>query len=118
MPESSVARAQASVHSKSNNPLAFLSEEFCPTSGHITQLHKKLCVINIVVIITVAGNRNNGDGSLNNVGSNGNYWSSTVDGANSRNLNFNSGNADMNSNNRANGLTVRCLKDLQTNVKK
>ena len=38
LPESSVARAQTSVHSKSNNPLAFC-EEFCPTSGHITQLH-------------------------------------------------------------------------------
>jgi len=118
LPESSVARAQASVHSKSNNPLAFLSEEFCPTSGHITQLHKKLCVINIVVIITVAGNRNNSNGSLNNVGSNGNYWSSTIDGTNSRNLNFNSANANMYSNYRAFGFSVRCLKDLQTNVKK
>ena len=118
MPELSVARAQTSVHSKSNNPLAFPSEESCPTPGHITQLHKKLCVINIVVIITVAGNRNYNNGSLNNVGGNGNYWSSTVDGTNSRKLNFNSGNANMNSNNRANGLTVRCLKDLQINDEK
>ena len=39
LPESSVARAQTSAHSKSNNPLAFLSEEFCPTPGHIAQLH-------------------------------------------------------------------------------
>jgi hypothetical protein len=31
LPESSVARTQASVHSKSNNPLAFNSEEFCST---------------------------------------------------------------------------------------
>jgi uncharacterized protein (TIGR02145 family) len=75
-------------------------------------------VINIVVIIKIAGNRNNDNGSLNNVGSNGNYWASSVDGTNSRNLNFNSSNANMNSNNRANGLTVRCLKDLQVNVKK
>ena len=30
LPESSVVRAQTSVHSKSNNPLAF-GEEFCPT---------------------------------------------------------------------------------------
>ena len=63
------------------------------------------------VLLPVAGNRNNSNGSLNNVGSNGNYWSSTVDGTNSRNLNFNSSNADMNSNNRANGNSVRCLKD-------
>ena len=63
------------------------------------------------VLLPVAGNRNNSNGSLNNVGSNGNYWSSTVDGTNSRNLNFNSSNANMNSNNRANGFSVRCLKD-------
>ena len=31
LPESSVARAQTSVHSKSNNPLAF-REEFCSTA--------------------------------------------------------------------------------------
>ncbi len=63
------------------------------------------------VLLPVAGNRNNSNGSLNNVGSNCNYWSSTVDGTNSRNLNFNSSNANMNSNNRANGNSVRCLKD-------
>jgi hypothetical protein len=50
-------------------------------------------------------------GSLNNVGTNGNYWSSTVSGTNARNLNFNSSNANMNTNNRANGNAVRCLKD-------
>jgi len=59
----------------------------------------------------MAGNRNNSNGSLNNVGSNGNYWSSSVSGSNARNLNFNSSNAGMNSNNRANGNAVRCLKD-------
>ena len=69
-------------------------------------------MINIVVIIALAGNRNNSNGSLNNVGSNGNYWSSDIDGTNSRNLNFNGSDANMNSNNRANGFTVRCLKDL------
>lgn len=63
------------------------------------------------VLLPVAGNRNNSNGSLNNVGTNGNYWSSTVSSTNSRNLNFNSGNANMNSNNRANGNSVRCLKD-------
>jgi uncharacterized protein (TIGR02145 family) len=63
------------------------------------------------VLLPMGGNRNNSSGSLNNVGSNGNYWSSTVDGTNSRNLNFNSSNANMNNNNRANGNSVRCLKD-------
>ena len=37
------------------------------------------------VLLPLAGNRNNSNGSLNNVGSNGNYWS--------------------------NGFSVRCLKD-------
>ena len=59
----------------------------------------------------VGGYRNHNNGSLNNVGSNGNYWSSSVSGTNARNLNFNSSNANMNSNNRANGFSVRCIKD-------
>jgi len=63
------------------------------------------------VLLPMAGNRNNSNGSLNNVGTNGNYWSSTVSSTNSRNLNFNSSNANMNTNNRANGNSVRCLKD-------
>jgi hypothetical protein len=71
-----------------------------------------------VVIITLAGNRNYDNGSLNNIGSNGNYWSGSVDGVNSHNLNFNSWEANMNSNSRAYGLAVRCLKDLQINVKR
>ncbi|OQX00501.1 hypothetical protein BWK69_01250, partial [Candidatus Parcubacteria bacterium A4] len=61
--------------------------------------------------LTVAGNRNYGDGSLNDVGSYGSYWSSTVDGAYSRTLVFYSGSAGMYSDSRALGLTVRCLKD-------
>jgi len=58
-----------------------------------------------------AGNRNYSNASLNNVDSNGNYWSSMATGDNAYNLNFNSGNANMNNNNRANGFSVRCLKD-------
>lgn len=64
-----------------------------------------------VRLLVVAGYRNHSNGTINNAGSNGNYWSGTVDGINSRNLNFNSGNANMNGNNRANGVSVRCLKD-------
>jgi hypothetical protein len=58
-----------------------------------------------------AGNRNRINGLLNNQGTNGNYWSSTVNGTNARNLNFNSTAANTNNNNRANGFSVRCLKD-------
>ena len=67
-----------------------------------------------MVIYTVAGNRNNSTASLNNQGSNGNYWSSSPSGTNASNLIFNATNVNpANANNRANGLTVRCLKDLQ-----
>jgi hypothetical protein len=114
-PESSVARAQASVRSKSNNPLV-KSEESCLTKRHIAQLHQKNRAINSEVIFTgaVAGNRNNADGSLNNAGGNGNYWSSSVVGTNAYNLNFDSGSVNpANNNNRGNGFSVRCLKDLQ-----
>jgi len=63
------------------------------------------------MIIFTAGYRNNSNGSLNNVGSNGNYWSSTVSGTNARNLNFNSSGASMSSSDRALGLSIRCLED-------
>ena len=52
----------------------------------------------------------NGNGtSLNNAGSNGNYWSSVPnsDNNNAWNLNFNSGNHNTNNNNRNNGYPVR-----------
>ena len=42
-----------------------------------------------------AGNRNNGSTTMNNVGTNGNYWSATPNGTtNAYNLNFNSTNAN------------------------
>jgi uncharacterized protein (TIGR02145 family) len=61
--------------------------------------------------LPVAGYRLNSNGSLNNVGSGGSYWSSTVAGTSSRYLYFVSSNAGMNSNDRANGFSVRCIKD-------
>jgi len=61
--------------------------------------------------LPVAGYRYRGDGSLGNVGSRGDYWSSSVDGAGARRLNFRSGNAVMGSNARAYGYSVRCRKD-------
>lgn len=55
-----------------------------------------------------AGYRN--DSSLSNAGSNGNYWSSSLNTSNAnnaRNLNFNSSNHNTNNNNRYNGQSVR-----------
>jgi len=58
------------------------------------------------------GNRNRSDGTVNNEGSNGYYWSGSVNGDNARNLNFNSSDVNPNNNNnRANGFSVRCLKN-------
>lgn len=60
------------------------------------------------LFLPAAGNRNDSD--LNNAGSNGNYWSASLNSGNpnnARNLNFNSGNQNTNNNNRYYGHTVR-----------
>jgi uncharacterized protein (TIGR02145 family) len=63
--------------------------------------------------LPVAGGRNNSNGSLLDVGTNGYYWSGTVPGtdASAYYLYFSSSNAYMNLNGRALGFSVRCLKD-------
>ncbi|GHT48814.1 hypothetical protein FACS189440_13290 [Bacteroidia bacterium] len=62
-----------------------------------------------------AGNRNNSNGALNNVGLNGNYWSSTTAGTGAYNLNINSGRVyPSNINNRGNGFSVRCISELNS----
>lgn len=61
------------------------------------------------LITDASGYRNRTSGGLNNVGSNGNFWSFAPNSqTNARNLNFNSGNVNpLNNNNRANGFSVR-----------
>ncbi len=61
--------------------------------------------------LPVSGDRNLNDGSLNHVGGNGNYWSSTFNFTYAWNLNFFSGNANTINNNRVYGFSVRCIKD-------
>lgn len=61
--------------------------------------------------LPVAGYRDLDNGSLFYVGSNGYCWSSSVGGSNAISLNFNSGSAGMYGGNRADGQSVRCLKD-------
>ena len=62
--------------------------------------------------LTVGGGRDRSDASLFGQGSNGYYWSSSVSGTNASALYFNSTAViPANAYNRANGLTVRCLKD-------
>jgi hypothetical protein len=59
----------------------------------------------------MAGYRDLSNGSLLIVGTYGAYWSSTVNGTSSNLLDFNSSNAYMFNYYRADGVSVRCLKD-------
>ncbi|MFN6038155.1 MAG: hypothetical protein ACK452_06790 [Bacteroidota bacterium] len=61
--------------------------------------------------LTLSGNRLNSGGSITNVGVSGRYWSSTVNGANSRQLNFGSTSAGVNNRQRSSGDAVRCIKE-------
>ena len=58
-----------------------------------------------------AGNRNRINGLLRTQGTSGFYWSSTVSGTSARSLGFNSPAATTSYYDRADGFTVRCLKD-------
>ncbi len=66
---------------------------------------------NSVLKLPVAGIRNGSNGSLLVVGTNGLYWSSTVSGTSALSLRFDSSSALMITDRRANGGSVRCLKD-------
>jgi len=61
--------------------------------------------------LTEGGYRPGGAGDLHSVGSFGRYWSSTVDGIYAYNLDFYSSNAVRASHFRADGLSVRCIKE-------
>lgn len=58
-----------------------------------------------------SGYRSRSDGSLAEVGSYGVYWSSTATGNNSQRLYFDNGNADIATENRGYGFSVRCIKE-------
>ena len=61
--------------------------------------------------LPMAGFRSVSSGSLFGVGSRGNYWSSTVSDSPARYLLLTSSKAVVNSSNRADGFSVRCIKD-------
>ena len=62
------------------------------------------------IIFPASGYRNNSNGSLNNVGNNGYYWSASANSSNNGHyLNFDSSNWNWNNNNRANGYPVRAV---------
>ncbi|MFN5182485.1 MAG: hypothetical protein ACK5D5_05630 [Bacteroidota bacterium] len=59
----------------------------------------------------LAGGRAYNGGALSNVGTRGEYWSSTVSSTSSRDLYFNSSTASLIGNPRAWGYSVRCIKN-------
>jgi hypothetical protein len=61
--------------------------------------------------LPVAGSRRRVNGVLINGGSVGAYWSSRVSGSDASFLSFDSSGAGMSISSRANGLSIRCLKD-------
>ncbi len=61
--------------------------------------------------LPMAGSRDYIDGSLNFVGGNGNYWSSTASSVGSHSLGFGTGLATIYPDNRAVGCSVRCIMD-------
>jgi uncharacterized protein (TIGR02145 family) len=63
-----------------------------------------------VLKLPMAGYRLYSDGSLGNVDSFGVYWSSTVSGADARDLYVDSGDANLGTSSRAFGFSVRCFK--------
>lgn len=63
------------------------------------------------LFIPAAGYRDTSNGSLNNRGSIGYYWSSSESGSSAPNLYFTSGVVGMTGNNRANGFSLRCVAE-------
>ena len=59
----------------------------------------------------MAGLRRDSDGSLADVGIYGNYWSSDRAANVGSNIYFDSSSNSMSSENRSNGLSVRCIKN-------
>lgn len=66
---------------------------------------------NSPIKLVLAGSRLYTSGSLFNVGQNGRYWTSTIDGTFARNLNFHSMGSAFQSDSRNTGFSVRCIKN-------
>jgi hypothetical protein len=57
----------------------------------------------------------NYNGGFNNLGNNANWWSATENDASNawnRNLNYNNSQVNRNNNNKTNGFSLRCVRDL------
>jgi hypothetical protein len=63
------------------------------------------------LFLPAAGDRGDGNGTLNNRGSLGSYWSSTESGSNAFFLGFGNGYAYTSLSSRTAGLSVRCVAE-------
>ena len=97
---------------KTGKDLPCCGKRYCfVIAGDVCALHTSR--ISRGSFILPGGYRNN-NGDYNNVGNNGNWWSSTQNDSNNawnRNLNYNNTNVNRNNNNTQNGFSVRCLRD-------
>jgi uncharacterized protein (TIGR02145 family) len=73
--------------------------------------NSELGAIGSLIKLPSTGYRNGSGGMLAAVGSFGYYWVSTLLAAASKDIYFGGGNAGTQSSNRANGISVRCIKD-------
>ena len=71
-------------------------------------------------ISALPGGYRNNNGNYNNMGSNANFWSATENNSNNawnRNLNYNNSKVNRNNNNKQNGFSVRCVRDLIQSIR-
>jgi uncharacterized protein (TIGR02145 family) len=69
----------------------------------------------VVTSTALPGGYRNNNGTFNNIGNNGNWWSSTENNTTNawnRNLNYNNNNLNRNNNTKSYGFSVRCVRDL------
>ena len=111
------ATAPASAVGRFSNPLAATCERSASCAPQSAPgLFLRDIQFQRLLFRPAAGRRNYSTGALENVGTNGFYWSSSSYNAgnvNAGSLNFNSGNVNpLNNNVRANGFPVRCVQHL------
>jgi hypothetical protein len=121
MPELLFVCAKASV--QFSNPITPLKSKYRLNGFHYGFFKECRLVLSVFKLVQqikslftcsalFGGNRNN-NGKFNNMGNNGNFWSSTENNSNNAwNMNINSNNkkANMNNNNRSVGRSVRCVQ--------
>jgi hypothetical protein len=104
-------------------PVKNITNDPCPTGYRIptgTELEEEYLkwtsddaagAMNSPLKLPLTGSRYGSNGTLNNAGKNGRYWSSTISSGTARHVSFTSSTANMYNNTRAFGYSVRCIKE-------